>query len=418
MKVVIVGGGLLGLSSAQVLQERGADVELLEAREGVGLEASYANGGFLTVSTPKPFNAPGVHKHLLASVLDPHSSMKLRPRVVPSLFFWGLKFLRNSTASRSDAVTDVSYRLAIYSVQKTEALRERLGLNYDAGGGGAIKVFRQRSAMASSRALAQRLAAYGMRYEETDAEGAVSREPQLAAIRDKIAGALYFPDDNRGDAHLFCRELARVVQATGGSVRTGVNVHRLIVEKGRVKGVETDQGLVHADHVVVAAGCHSPLLLKSVGLSLPIKPCKGYSLTLSTEGIDDLPKIPVIDDSLHAGVVPLGHRLRIAGTAEFTGFDTSIPRYRIDNIFALLKAVYPRIAARIDRRNEQPYACLRPLSCDGKPFIGPTRIDGLYLNTGHGPMGWTWAMGSACLLADLMTGRTTEIDGYPFRTAR
>jgi D-amino-acid dehydrogenase len=305
--------------------------------------------------------------------------MKLRPSVLPSLGSWGLRFLKNSSVARHLEATEANYRLAAHSLRQTRAAREGMGLQYQAGHG-ALKLFRDRRAMAGPVALAQRLATLGMCHEVLDADGAVAREPQLESIRDQIAGALYFPDDERGDALLFCRELAR--------------------------------------RFVVAAGCRTPGLLKTAGLSLPIQPVKGYSLTVSVDRPADLCTVAIVDDRMHAAVTPLGNRLRVAGTAEFAGFDTRLRADRVENLFRLLSAVYPRIADHVDRTKAEAWTGLRPTSCDGKPFIGPTHIKGLFVNAGHGHLGWTMAMGSARLLADLMTGRTPAIDPHPYRAMR
>lgn len=418
MKTLIIGGGLLGLSSAQALLEQHVEIELLEARDGVGLETSFANGGLLTSSMPEPWNGPGVHRHLMASLFDPHSAMKLRPHAIPSLFFWGIRFLRNSVTSRYSAAAAANFRLAAYAVGKTGRLRERLGLHYDAAKSGTLKIFRDQHAMQVPKAMAEQLAALGLRFSELDTDQAIAMEPQLSAIGDSIAGALHFPDDESGDAHLFCRELAREVAKAGGRVYTGISVTRLVVQKGSVVGVETNNGFIGAERVILAAGSHSTALLKKVGVSLPVRPAKGYSVTLALDGIEQRPHIPVIDDALHAAVVPLGNRLRLAGTAEFAGFDYRIHQERIDNLLNLLAVLYPRLAGQVDFGKAQPWTGLRPMSCDGKPFIGATSVAGLYVNTGHGHLGWTMAMGSACLLADLIVGRTPEIDVQPYRADR
>jgi len=417
-KTLIIGGGLLGLSTAKALFDQGREVELVEAREDVGLGASYANGGMLTASMSAPWNSPGVHKHLAASLFDPSSPMKLHLKAVPSLFCWGLKFLRNSTPRRHRQAVESNYGLARYSIDQTRLWREQLGLEYEYSAVGSLNVFRDRAAMAAPQALAEMLRPAGLECQQLDVEATLEREPQLYDIRDQLVGALYFPGDESGDAHLFCQALRLYLQSQGVKISTGVRVTGLNVDKGRIHGVSTETGELRADTVVVATGTQTPALLKGTGLSLPIAPAKGYSVTFNAEGVESLPTVPVIDDAMHAAISPLGNRLRAVGTAEFTGFDDRLSQVRIDNLVNLLKAVYPAIAARIDMQSAEPWTDFRPMSSDGKPFIGGSRIKGLYFNAGHGHLGWTKAAGSACLLADLMAGRATAIDAAPFGVHR
>lgn len=423
MKIIVIGGGLLGLSVAFVLLERGHKVTVVEAREDVGLETSYKNGGILTPSLSDPWNAPGVLKHLASSAFDPQSAMKLRLSVLPSLFCWGLKFLHYSRAPHYRSAIAANYRLAVYSVQKNRELRERLNLAYDVAIKGTLKLFRQQGAMQAPQALAESLKPLGLRFSKLDVDGVIALEPQLAAIKTQITGALHFPDDECGDAHLFCLCLAKHIRQHGGTIRSNVTVKRLITQGGKMAGVETDQGMINADHVIVAAGVQSPALLKPLGIALPVKPVKGYSITLNPDAIDtsvrkSLPRLPVIDDAMHAGVIPLGDRLRLVGTAEFAGFDKRLCQQRIDNLFNLLKQLYPHIAPHIDLTKTENWVGLRPISVDGKPFIGPTRIKSLFVNTGHGHLGWTMAVGSAYLLADQIDKRRSMIDPTSYHLHR
>jgi D-amino-acid dehydrogenase len=415
---VIVGGGLLGLATAQALLERGEPATVIEAREDVALETSSGNAGMMTPSMGDPWNGPGVHRHLAASLLDPRSPMKLRLRALPSLTTWGVRFLRNSARDRHLAATEANFLLGSYSVQQTRSLRERLGLNYDAADRGTMKVFRDSAAMEQPIVLARHLARLGLQVQELDAAGAVAEEPMLADIRQHIAGALRFPDDAVGDSMKFCQGLRSGLVRAGVDVRVSVRAERLLVDRGIVRGVATDRGEVDADRVIVACGTWSPKLLRSAGVSLPVKPAKGYSLTVDVSGASHRPGIPVVDDAMHAAVAPLGDRLRVAGTAEFAGFDTTIDRVRVENLAALLRAIYPGLAKNVDFSKAVAWTGLRPMSCDGKPFIGESAVRGLYVNSGHGHLGWTLAVGSGQLLADLVVGRKPAIDPLPFRVDR
>jgi D-amino-acid dehydrogenase len=415
---LVIGAGLLGLCTAKSLLARGETVRVLGAREGVALETSFANGGMLTPSLPEPWNDPGVHRHLASSLFDAKSGMKLRLHAVPSLFFWGIRFLRNSSPSRYYRACEDNFRLASYSLACTQAVTRELQLQYSQASGGTLSVFRNERDLNAKKAVSDRLAALGMRYSILDSAGVVALEPSLADVGHKLIAGIHFRDDEFGDAQQFCVALADALRTSGVAIETGVRVSGIVQSNGRMTGVRSGRELIAADRVVLAAGPYSRQLLKSAGLSLPVQPAKGYSVTIDIAGMTGGPRIPVLDDSMHAGVTPLDHRLRLVGTAEFTGFDKRLDQVRIDNLFDLLRALFPSLDARVDRQQALPWTGLRPMSADGKPIIGRTSIEGLYLNTGHGHLGWTMAMGSAELLADLMQGRAPAIDPEPYRNSR
>lgn len=416
--VIIIGGGLAGAAALFELSRRGSPATLLEAREGVALETSFANGGMMTPSMPEPWNGPGVGRHLFASLFDPASPMKLRPHAIPGLAFWGLRFLRNSAPARYRAAATANYALASYSARKTEAWRAAFALDYDAARGGSMKIFERREAMAEQLEAARCLAAVGLRFEVADTDRAVEIEPELAEIRGRIAGALFYPDDGVGDAHKFARALAAQSQKLGANIRAGARARAIKSDGDKVTGVMTDEGLIETGRVVIAAGNASPALARAVGVHLPIKPVKGYSLTFQMTGRNPKPRVAVIDESMHAAMVPIGDRLRAVGTAEFAGDDKTLRRERIENLQKFFAKVYPTLARELDPSAGEPWAGLRPMSADGMPFIGETRVKGLWVNSGHGHLGWTMAAGSASLLADLMAGKAPEIDSTPFRIHR
>ncbi|MDH4107096.1 MAG: FAD-dependent oxidoreductase [Gammaproteobacteria bacterium] len=414
MSTIVVGGGLMGLTTAEVLLERGESVTVLELLDGVALETSYANGGMLTPSMPEPWNGPGVLRHLASSLFDPRSPMKLRLRAIPSLTGWGLRFLQHSSQRHHDAACAANYLLASYSLAETRAITARLKLEYCHASHGTLSVFRSREVFEAKEAVCRIAGGLGMRYAVLSAEQIVRLVPALADIRNSIYCGIHYLDDDHGDARMFCDALAGRFRAQGGRIETGVRVTRVAAEGGRVVGVDTDRGRIDARRVVVAAGTASPALLQTVGVHLPVKPVKGYSVTVDAAGIDGLPTLPVIDDFKHAGITPLGTRLRMVGTAEFTGFDKRPNRVRTDNLYDLLVTTMPAIAARLDRSRADAWAGLRPVSYDGKPFIDACGPDGLWVNAGHGPLGWTLAMGSALLLADRIDGRPPAVRHEPF----
>jgi len=416
--VSVIGGGLAGVSVCYELVSRGYQTVLYESRDGIALETSYANGAMLTPSMADPWNAPGVHRHLAASLFDPRSAMKLRLKAVPSLIGWGRQFLRHSTRDRHEAATRACFLLGQHSMRRTRELRRSLSLEYDAATAGTLKVFTSPAAMEGPLALAGRLATLGLVFEALDAAKTVATEPALAGIRDNIAGSIRFPDDETGDARQFCERLVATFVEAGGISRTKTRVDGIATEKGRAVGVYVGGRLEPADEVVIAAGNASVTLARKLGIALPIRPAKGYTVTFDASQLEGAPAIPIVDDARHTAIVPIGRRLRIVGTAEFAGNDLTIRPERIENLFSVLSELMPGVARQLPRSSALPWAGLRPMSADGLPFIGPSAIPGLYINAGHGHLGWTLASGSAHLLADLLEGRPPAIDPAPYRATR
>ncbi len=417
-RVIIVGAGLAGVTTAYVLARRGHHVTLIESREDVALETSNAIACLLTPSMSDPWNAPGVHRQLAASFFNSQSPVRLRVSAIPSMFLWGLKFLNNSSTLRHRAATQASFVLANHSVHRTRALREQLGLECDAATSGAMKIFRTSSAMIRPLAVADMLAQLGLRFSVLTGDEAVGIEPELAMIGELIAGALYFPDDETGDALKFCRSLVHEIRRCGGTIMTGVRVLSVMSRGSRIFGVRTFKGVIEAETVVIAAGNGTASLIGPMGAVLSIKPVKGYTVTFNVAHMESRPKIPIIDDALHACVVPIGDRLRMAGIAEMAGTDDHLSTKRIENLHELLRSVYPHIAAKLATSSGVPWTGLRPMSSDGLPFVGPVGVAGLYVNAGHGHLGWTLAVGSAELVSDLIDGVEPAIDSAPYRADR
>lgn len=414
----VVGGGLLGVTTAFELQRRGITTTLVEELSGLAFGASFANGSMLTPSMSDPWNAPGVFGELIRAVGDPKAAIKLRLSAFPSCVRWGFDFLRNANLERYRYATDANFLLARYSLDTTRLLRDELELDYNAADHGTMKIFRDESAATGSLNHARALAAQGLKFERLTAGEAISIEPALGPIRAEIAAALYYPEDGAGDAHLFCRSLAKAFQASGGSVCLNDRVTGLEFDGPKVAGIRTaSDGVKNSDIVVLAAGSRTPSLARDAGIRLPIQPVKGYSLTLPMPAKLQ-PVIPIVDDAFHAAVVPFGDKIRVAGTAEIAGDNRAMAPERIENLIELLWKVYPTARDDVDLRSAIPWTGLRPMSADGLPFIGATPVEGLFINSGHGHLGWTCAVGSAKIAADLISGRRPEIDPEPYRADR
>ncbi|WP_417489660.1 D-amino acid dehydrogenase [Maricaulis sp.] len=417
-EIIIIGAGLAGVSAAWTLARHGHSVTVLDALDGPGLETSFANAGALTPSEPEPWNQPGIAWQLLASLFDPHAAMKLRLAPLPGLIGWGLRFLRNSTHARYGAASRANFALARYSLAATQAVRDELGLEFDNLKSGTLKLCRNQAGIDAAVLAAERLVPLGLNYRLLDRAATLALEPRLTAIADAIAGSIHYPDDESGDAHRFTAALAAAAEAAGVSFEWGTRVTELLDRGGQIVGVCTETEEIEADTVIIAAGHTAWSLLKPLGLHLPVRPVKGYSLTLDMSDLKTRPAIPVCDEALHAIVTPMGERLRVAGTAEIAGNDKRLRPERVENLKSLVRAIYPQFADRLLAGEINAWAGFRPMSADGRPFIGETRAKGLWLTTGHGHLGWTQAMGSAGLLAALIDGETPPVDPAPFAASR
>jgi D-amino-acid dehydrogenase len=402
MKIVVVGSGLIGLSTAYFLAKSQHDVVVIERQSGPALETSFANGGLLTPSLSDPWNAPGVASKMLSWLGREDSPVLLRPKALPSLAVWGLQFLSESRQVKFSRNMARNVRLAQYNLTVMDSLAADLSLKALEGGRGTLKVARDQATMDHMIALSGILKDQSVGFEVVDQHRACEIETALVPIRNKLVGALFCPDDGFGDAHLFCQRLAQSAKALGVTFQFDTRVTGFEQASHGVSAVLTDAGAVDADAVVIAAGSYSVALAAKLGVRLPVRPCKGYSLTVPIGNWQAGPKMPVIDDALHAVVTPLGDRLRVAGTAEFSGFDTEINPHRIENVKRLMAQIYPEFMAHYDEAAAEPWAGLRPVSATGVPIIGKTTVPNCFVNTGHGHLGWSMAAGSGKALADVI----------------
>ncbi|MEX2479664.1 MAG: D-amino acid dehydrogenase [Gammaproteobacteria bacterium] len=418
MHVIVVGAGLMGLTTAWFLRQHGVDVSVIERASGAGLETSFANGGMLHASQASPWNEPGVLRQALGMLGREDAALLIRPRALLGMLPWAWGFFRNARSDRYLANLAKNTRLAAYSLQVLETHFSAFAELFGRAERGTLKIYRTAEELAAAQQVATRCLAFDVRYDILDAAAVVALEPALTPIRDAISGGIHFPGDVSGDAHLFCRALAERGAANGIRFDFETNVDRLLLRGARCEGVECAGEVRLADACVLAAGSFSPLLLRTLGISLPVQPVKGYSLTIPLEGWPVAPQVPVIDEHFHAAACPLGGHLRVAGTAEFAGFDAALTNSRIENLYTLVERLYPAGAACIDRRQVAHWTGLRPMSPDGVGIMGETAIGGLFVNTGHGHLGWTMAPGAGKLVADRIAGSTTDLALDDFLPAR
>jgi D-amino-acid dehydrogenase len=418
VRVLVIGCGLAGVTCAWFLRQHGAEVTVIDRGAAAASETSHANGSMMTPSLADPWNAPGVLGALLRAIGRDDAAMVLRLRALPSLLRWGAGFLRHATAARFRAAFFDNAGLARYSQQVMQRLLQAVPLDFEYAPDGTIKVFRDAAAFTAAQDTAAWLqASLAIPSRRLDRAALLELEPALAASIDGFVGGLHFVEDEVGNAQQFCEALRREAAAAGVDFRFGETLQTVARPAGRIAAVITDKGRHEADAFVLAAGSYSWPLGRHFGITVPVRPAKGYSLTVPLAAGEPVPRRAVVDEALHAAVVPLGGtRLRVAGTAEFAGFATQPSPGRVDNLRGLLRQVYPDVAT--DGKDIQPWCGLRPMTMDGRPLVGRTAVANLFLNTGHGALGWTHACGSGKALADLICGVAPETDLEPFRPER
>ena len=335
MKIVVVGCGLIGLSTAYFLRCRGHEVTVIDRQEGPGRETSFANGALLTPSMSEPWNAPGCWRILLASLGRSDSALQLRLRALPSLADWGVTFLRNSRLVAFERNTLSNLRLGLYSLNVLESLRRQTGIEYGRTTRGSLKIFRDHVSLDRACAVATRLQSAGLSFRRLLRDEAIELEPALAPIADALAGAIHYGTDETGDAYQFCVALAEHARRLGVEFQFHTEVTSLEMRSGALTAVICNREPFIADRYVVAAASYSTSLLRRIGVHLPVQPAKGYSVTFDDRPDKPSLSIPVIDDHLHAAIVPLRGAIRVAGTAEFAGFDRTVNPARIRNLHKL-----------------------------------------------------------------------------------
>ena len=418
MKILVLGAGVIGTSTAWYLAARGHEVVVVERRAGPGLETSYANGGQISVSHSEPWSTPDAPVKLVKWWFKPDSPLLFRLRMDPHQWSWGLRFFYECAPWRTRENSRLMVTLSAYSREALAELRATTGIEYDALQRGILHYFTDKPSFDVAAAAAPMLRQYGLEMEVKTPEQCVQIEPALAHFRDNIAGATYTETDESGDAHKFTVNLAALAERRGVKFLYGRSVRRLDRGAGGITGVVVSsafpgegrgegQELLTADAYVVALGSHSPLLTRPIGLDLPIYPAKGYSATIPIIEPAKAPTVSVTDDAYKIVFTRLGDRMRIAGTAELSGYSTDLNMVRCEALTRRARVVFPGAA---DYDHAEFWTGLRPSTPSNVPLIGKTKIPKLYLNTGHGTLGWTMAAGSGKALADIVSGMKPEVD--------
>lgn len=410
MRVLVLGAGVVGVASAWYLNRAGHEVTVIERQPGAGLETSFANGGQISVSHAEPWANPHVLPKALKWLGREDAPLLFRLRCDPALLRWTLSFLTHCPPGRTRANVRAIVALALYSRRLLGELRAETGIAYDQLQRGILHFYTDAREFAAANAAAALMREFGCARHVVSADECVRIEPALAAARSQLVGGDYTADDESGDAHRFTRELAALAAARGVTFVHGTAVERFELVGGQVTGVVAGGRHFAAEACVVACGSWSTPLLRPLGLHLPVYPAKGYSATLPLSEASVAPTVSLTDDGHKIVISRLGQRLRIAGTAEFNGYDLTLNPVRCQALMRLASALFPALRPA----GEPEFWCgLRPATPSNVPLVGRTRIPGLWLATGHGTLGWTLACGTGAALADLLSGRRPEPD-FPF----
>jgi D-amino-acid dehydrogenase len=402
MTTVILGAGVVGTATAWYLKKSGHDVVLVERRSEAAMETSWGNGGIIHASEVEPWSQPGMPMKIIKWLGKEDAPLLLRYSAIPHMLGWGLAFARNCTPERFRANSLSNLHLALHSLRSLQEIGAETGIAYDRATKGVLKIYRSKESLDNAERSSAFLAQHGLTYARIGVDRAVEIEPALNETRSTLAGALYFERDEVGDSNKFGQGLAAACAAKGVTLRFGEKIDRIETGGGKVTGIVTDKGRIAADTVVVALGSFTAPMLAKNGISVPIYPVKGVSITFKRGGWNSAPNVPVIDDSKLFGFVPIGDRMRVSGSAEITGYDTTPAMTRAQAIIDNASFTFPELKKNLDLGQAKVWAGLRPVSPAGTPLIGETRIKGLWINSGHGHLGWTLSCGSGRVAADLI----------------
>jgi len=405
VKVLVLGGGVIGVTSAFYLARAGHDVVVIDRQPGPGLETSYANAGEISPGYAAPWASPDVPWKAIKWLFKKHAPLVLRPGFDAAMAIWLCRMLRNCTNARYAINKERMVRLAEYSRDKLIELRGATGIRYDERQRGTLQLFRGHKQLDDCAKDVQILRQNGVRFELLDIGGCVAVEPALAAARGRFVGGLRLPGDETGDCFLFTTRLADLAEASGVCFRYATTIRAIRFSGNTVEGVETDAGVFTSDAYVVSLGSHASKMVRPLGIRLPIYPVKGYSLTIPIVDSMRAPESTVMDETYKVAITRLGNRIRVGGLAELSGFSTDLPMKRRATLEVSVGDLFPGG----DLSRAAFWTGLRPMTPDGTPVIGPTGYKNLYLNAGHGTLGWTMACGSGRILADLISGVDPEI---------
>ncbi len=407
MRVLVLGSGVIGTAVAYYLARSGHQVTVVDRQPGPGLETSFANAAQISPGYAAPWAGPGVPLKVIQWLMMRHSPLVIKPMLDPAMWRWGAQMLRNCTHARYKKNKARMLRLAEYSRICLHELRADTGIHYDERTQGTLQLFRTHKQLDRVARDVEILQDCGVSFEVLNAVGCLHHEPALAGVQHKFVGALRLPNDETGDCFKFTQHLAALAREMGVQFRFGVNIQGIDTRGSQMTGVHTSEGRWAADCCVLALGSYSTQILTALDIRIPVYPVKGYSITAPISDFALAPESTVMDETHKVAVTRLGNRIRVGGIAGLCGFDLRLDLARRRTLEFVAGDLFPRAC---DLNHADFWCGLRPMTPDGTPIIGASPIQGLFLSTGHGTLGWTMACGTGRVIADLVSCRQPEID--------
>jgi D-amino-acid dehydrogenase len=407
MRVVVLGAGIIGVTTAYYLARLGAEVEVLDRQRGPGLETSFANAGELSYGMTSPWAAPGVPWKAVKWMFMKHRPLFIRPSLSPTMWRWCAQMLANCNAEDYARNKGRMVRVSNYSRDSLTELMQELPIEFEQRELGTLQLFRKQKQVEASRADQDVLAKYDSPFEVLDRDGCLAVEPGLIHVAHKFLGGLRLIADRTGDCRMFTQALSEKAADMGVRFRYNVTIDGVAMGNQRIVGIDTSEGRVSGDRYVCSMGPYAPILLKTIGVHIPVYPIKGYSITLPITDPDAAPRSTIMDETYKVAVTRLGERIRVAGQAIIAGYNHELRSDATESVRHVVSDLFPHGG---DVSKAEGWTGLRPMTPDGTPIIGATRYDNLFLNTGHGTLGWTMACGSARIAADIVMGNKPDID--------
>lgn len=408
MKILVMGAGVVGVTTAYFLARQGAEVTVIDRQPGPGLETSYANAGELSYGMTSPWAAPGIPMKALKWLFMKRRPLFIWPLISPTMWMWGLQMLRNCNEESYRINKSRMVRISNYSRDCLPELISETGIEYDGRAQGTLQLFRTEKQLKASKSDQEILSEYDSPFEVLDREGCMAAEPALAEVPNKFVGGLLLKADRTGDCRMFTTALAEKCESIGVTFHYGQTITSIAISGDNVEGVETEPaGRFTADRYVCAMGSFAARILRPIGIRLPVYPVKGYSVTVPVKEDRYAPQSTLMDETHKVAITRLGDRIRVAGQAEIAGYSHRLGPHATDTVRYVINDLFPKGS---DLSKAEGWTGLRPMTPDGTPVLGPSRYTNLFLNTGHGTLGWTMSAGTGRAIADLVLDREPEID--------